>query len=147
MKLFRFALAPAIAVLSFTVTASAEKLSLAEISNYLNSLNTVEAEFVQTNDDGSRSSGQVTIKRPGRMRLEYEGSEALVLTSNGEVAIFDPGSNGPPQSFPLFATPLNIILKRNVDLTTAPDGGVSHGKERRHFRACPRSQSSGIRVD
>lgn len=119
MKLFRFALAPALAVLTLATPAVAEKLSLAEISAYLNGLGTVEAEFTQINDDGSRSNGQLTIKRPGRMKLEYAGSGAMVLTGGGQVAVFDPGSNEPPQRFPLSQTPLNLILKRNVDLTTA----------------------------
>lgn len=119
MKMFRFSLAPVLASLAFATPAVAEKLSLSTLSDYLNGLGTVSADFVQTNDDGSQSAGKLVIKRPGRMRLEYTDSAALVLTSGGQVAIFDPGSNEPPQRFPLNKTPLNLILKRNVDLTTA----------------------------
>ncbi|WP_417250247.1 LolA family protein [Celeribacter sp.] len=118
MSILRFAIAPVFA-LAIAFPASAEKLSLSELSSYLNGLGTVEAEFTQINDDGSRSQGTLTIKRPGRMRLEYADSEALVVTGGGQVAIFDPGSNEPPQRFPLSQTPLSLILKRNVDLTAA----------------------------
>ncbi|WP_417260496.1 LolA family protein [Celeribacter sp.] len=119
MTLFRIALAPALFVLSLAVPAAAEKLSLDQLSNYLNTLGTVTADFVQTNDDGSRSKGVLTIKRPGRMRLEYAGSKDLVLTSGGQVGVFDAGSNEPPQRFPLSKTPLNLILKNNVNLSQA----------------------------
>ncbi|WP_255571764.1 outer membrane lipoprotein carrier protein LolA [Celeribacter sp. PS-C1] len=121
MKRFLTALAPAALIaLSTVAPAAAEKLSLSTLSNYLNSLSTVQADFVQTNDDGSRSAGKVTIKRPGRMRLEYgSADDALVLVSGGQVGIFDPGSNEPPQRFPLSQTPLSVILKRNVDLNAA----------------------------
>jgi outer membrane lipoprotein-sorting protein len=43
----------------------------------------------------------------------------LVLATGGQVAIFDLGSNTPPDRFPLNQTPLNIILERNVDLGRA----------------------------
>lgn len=121
MKRFLTALAPAALIaLSSVAPAAAEKLSLSTLSTYLNSLGTVQADFVQTNDDGSKSSGEVTIKRPGRMRLDYGGdNDALVLVSGGQVAVFDPGSNEPPQRFPLSQTPLSVILKRNVDLNAA----------------------------
>ncbi|WP_417269380.1 LolA family protein [Celeribacter sp.] len=119
MTLFRIALAPALFVLSLAAPAAAEKLSLDQLSNYLNTLGTVTADFVQTNDDGSRSKGVLTIKRPGRMRLEYETSKDLVLTSGGQVGVFDAGSNEPPQRFPLSKTPLNLILKNNVNLSQA----------------------------
>ncbi|WP_417253505.1 LolA family protein [Celeribacter sp.] len=121
MKRFLTALAPAALIaLSSVAPAAAEKLSLSTLSTYLNSLGTVRADFVQTNDDGSKSSGEVTIKRPGRMRLDYGGdNDALVLVSGGQVAVFDPGSNEAPQRFPLSQTPLSVILKRNVDLNAA----------------------------
>ncbi|WP_460273116.1 LolA family protein [Celeribacter sp. ULVN23_4] len=114
------ALAPALIALSAAAPAMAEKLPLSELSAYLNGLSTVEADFTQTNDDGSKSDGSVTIKRPGRMRLDYGGAnEALVLVSGGQVAVFDPGSNEPPQRFPLSKTPLSLMLARNVDLSKA----------------------------
>ncbi|GAA3857014.1 outer membrane lipoprotein carrier protein LolA [Celeribacter arenosi] len=120
MKRITRPLFAALASLALAMPALAEPLSLKELSTYLNSLGTVRADFVQTNDDGSKSSGRLTIKRPGRMRLEYGGAnDALVLGSGGQVAIFDPGSNEPPYRFPMSKSPLSIILARNVDLTTA----------------------------
>ncbi|AJE45134.1 LolA family protein [Celeribacter indicus] len=121
MKRFLTALAPAVLfALSTVAPAVAEKLPLSTLSAYLNGLSTVQAEFVQTNDDGSRSNGTVTIKRPGRIRLEYGGpGDPLVLGMGGQVAVFDPGSNEPPQRFPMSQTPLNVILARNIDLTRA----------------------------
>lgn len=100
--------------------ARAELLSLRDISQYINSLKTAEAEFHQVNADGSTSSGRVLIQRPGRMRFEYAPPErTLVLAAAGQVAIFDAKSNQPPEQYPLKRTPLNLILARNVDLETA----------------------------
>lgn len=98
----------------------AEKISLAEISRYLNGLLTAEASFTQFNSDGSRSTGRVFIHRPNRMRFEYDPpDEALVLASAGQVAVFDSKSNQPPEQYPLRRTPLALILARSIDLTRA----------------------------
>ena len=97
--------------------AWAEQLPLSEISKYLNGLQTAKAPFTQINDDGSLSTGMLYIKRPGRMRFEYDPpNEAVVVAGAGAVVIFDPKSNTEPDSVPLDRTPLSIILERNVDL-------------------------------
>lgn len=102
----------------FSGPAPADELSLADISKYLNSLVTVQADFTQINDDGSISTGDVYIRRPGRIRFEYNPpDDSLVLASEGQVAIFDTKSNQSPEKFPLARTPLGIILARNVDLS------------------------------
>lgn len=99
---------------------SAQQLSLNQISNYLNSFATAEGEFTQINADGTISTGQIYIKRPGRIRFEYNPpEEALVIGGGGSLAVFDPRSNEGPARYPLSETPLNIILQRNVDLARA----------------------------
>ena len=115
-----------VAVFLMAQNASAEKLSLSAISNYLNALETAEARFEQINDDGSISIGTVYIKRPGKMRFEYDPPQkALVLASANAVYIFDGKSNQAPTTYPLRRTPLSIILGRNVNLGQA-DMVVGH---------------------
>ncbi|MCB2117343.1 MAG: outer membrane lipoprotein carrier protein LolA [Rhodobacteraceae bacterium] len=112
-------LAPVLAAF-LALPAQAEKLSLNAISAYLNGLKTAEADFRQTNADGSVSTGRVLIQRPGRMRFEYAPPEqTLVLAAAGQVAIFDGKSNQPPEQYPLSKTPLNLILAKTVDLSRA----------------------------
>lgn len=101
--------------------AAAAPLPLNTLSNYLNGLNTVESPFTQVNDDGTISTGTVFIRRPGRMRFEYNAPEdLLVLASGGQVAIFDGKSNArTPEQYPLARTPLNLLLQANVNLAKA----------------------------
>jgi outer membrane lipoprotein-sorting protein len=103
--------------MSLATVASAEKLSLSEISGYLNALKTASGDFTQINEDGTISVGKIFIKRPGRMRFEYD--DALVLASSGSIKIIDKKSNLPPESYALRRTPLSLILARNVDLGQA----------------------------
>jgi outer membrane lipoprotein-sorting protein len=124
MKQIAFALA-------LTVCApaawAAEKLSLNEISGYLNGMKTAQTSFTQINDDGSLSTGTLYIHRPGRMRFEYDPPDlGTVVAGAGAVAIFDKKSNQPPETYPLRRTPLSVILARRVDLNQA-NMVVGHG--------------------
>jgi len=95
----------------------AEKISLNKISDYINGLTTLQADFEQINSDGSIDRGKLYIRRPGRMRLEYTApNNALVIAGAGSVAIFDDKNKNGPTLFPLKKTPLNLLLKKNVDL-------------------------------
>lgn len=95
----------------------AKELSLNEISQYLNGLKNAQGQFTQINANGTLSKGTFYLKRPGRMRFEYEGRDsALVVAGQGNLAIFDSKSNAGPQQYPLRRTPLHIILKAKVNL-------------------------------
>ncbi|MCA8880306.1 MAG: outer membrane lipoprotein carrier protein LolA [Rhodobacteraceae bacterium] len=98
--------------------AFAEKASLSELSAYLNSIRTVEADFTQYNADGSTSRGKLYIQRPGRVRFEYAppNDDTLVVASGGTLAVFDGRASGKPEKYPLNKTPLSLILSRNIDL-------------------------------
>ncbi len=98
--------------------AAAEQLSLSEISGYLNSFKSAQGKFTQINEDQTISTGQIYIKRPGRVRFEYDPpDETLVLADGTRVGVIDPKSNTGPEAYPLHRTPLKIILANNVDFT------------------------------
>lgn len=118
MNIRSLALAPVIA-LGIAFPALAEKISLNEISRYLNGIQTAQSEFTQVNGDGSISTGTMFIHRPNRVRFEYKGDNTLVLASAGQVAVFDGKSRSGPQQYPLSETPLSIILAPNVNLGQA----------------------------
>lgn len=118
MNIRSLALAPVIA-LGIAFPALAEKVSLNEISRYLNGMQTAQADFTQVNGDGTMSTGTVFIHRPNRVRFEYRGDQTLVLASAGQVAVFDGKSRSGPQQYPLSETPLSIILAPNVNLGQA----------------------------
>ncbi len=98
--------------------AVSAQLSLNEISRYLNSIEMAVSEFTQVNDDGTLSTGKFYIRRPGRMRFEYDPPEKLlVMAGGGQVGIFDGKSNVKrAERYPLRRTPLSLILERNVNL-------------------------------
>src|SRR6056297_846248 len=114
MTLLRTLIAVALVAAS---PATADKLSLNEISGYLNGMKTATGDFTQINDDGTISTGQIYIKRPGRVRFEYAPPEQILVVADGDrVGVIDGKSNTGPEAYPLHRTPLKIILARNVNL-------------------------------
>jgi outer membrane lipoprotein-sorting protein len=117
--MFRLILAPVLLALT-ALPAMADKLSLNDISRYLNGLTTLQAEITQINSDQTISTGKIMIHRPGRARFEYDPpNEALVIAGGQKLAVFDGKSNTGPEEYPLDRTPLNLILAKDVDLSRA----------------------------
>ena len=59
-----------------------ERFSLVELSNYFNRLNTFQANFRQFADDGSVAYGILFIKKPGRLRIDYDKPEDLLILAS-----------------------------------------------------------------
>lgn len=89
---------------------------LARISAYLNAIGTLAGDFVQVDPDGILSEGQFYMSRPGRIRFEYsDPNPALVISDGFWVAVIDKRYDQ-INRYPLSDTPLNLIMKENVNL-------------------------------
>ena len=89
---------------------------LARISNYLNGISTMEGSFVQVGPDGELSEGKFYMRRPGRLRFEYEPpNPALVVADGFWVGVYDKRMETLDR-YPLSETPLELLLKERVDL-------------------------------
>ncbi|MEL6792445.1 MAG: outer membrane lipoprotein carrier protein LolA [Pseudomonadota bacterium] len=89
---------------------------LARISAYLNGISTLAGDFVQIDPDGILSEGRFMISRPGRIRFEYnDPNPALVIADGFWVGVIDKRYDAIDR-YPLSETPLNLILKDDVNL-------------------------------
>ena len=114
--LTRVLLAPLL-VLTLALPAVAEKLSLDAISQYLNGLQSAKASFTQINDDGSISKGTIYIKRPGRVRFEYDPPIPYLLVADGSQVVFYDKELDTPTYVPISMTPLEFLLGQKVSLS------------------------------
>lgn len=97
--------------------AHAQQLGLGEISRYLNSMKAAQAKFVQANPDKTLAQGLLYIQKPGKIRYEYTTPADSIVISDGTVlGILDKKSNRGAQRYDLRKTPLDILLRGNVDL-------------------------------
>ena len=106
----------------------ADPYSLENLSEYLANSKFLTANFFQVNADGSESSGSILIKRPGRMRFEYDKPDnILVLVAAGALAIFDPKGDQGPMTYPIRNNPISLLLNSEIDLINS--GIVSNYKK------------------
>ncbi len=118
MPLFRILTALAMAAL-LAVPVRAQAPQLEDLARYLDGLGEATASFRQFNADGTVSTGQLYLQRPGRARFEYDPPDsALIMAGAGVVAVFDTAI-GTVEQYPLRRTPLHLILGRNVDLVNS----------------------------
>ena len=57
--------------------------STAEVERYINAIRTLKARFVQSNPNGSVVQGTLYVRRPGRMRFEYDAPSQLKIVADG----------------------------------------------------------------
>jgi outer membrane lipoprotein-sorting protein len=85
-------LAVLISLVSFAGAAHAQ-VGIPEIEQYVNSIRTLQARFVQANPNGSAVQGTLYVRRPGRMRFEYDAPSQLKVVADGtQVTLWDPAT-------------------------------------------------------
>ena len=101
-----------------------DRASAERAADYLQGLATVSARFEQTAPDGQVTHGTLYLQRPGKARFEYDAPARMLIVSDGRtVALSDLRLKSFDRA-PLSATPLNILLAKEVRL----DRGVKIGR-------------------
>lgn len=116
----KFAL-PAFAATSLMVSAaapvSAQSASLAAVSAHLKAVTTMTADFTQTDRAGKTVSGTLSLKRPGKIRFQYEKGVPILIVGDGKALTFIDYSVKQVQRWPIGSTPLGVLLNPDRDLT------------------------------
>ena len=63
-------------------------VAIARAEAYLNGLITLQARFVQLDSSGEATTGMLLVKRPGRLRFEYDPPTPILLVSPGSDLIY-----------------------------------------------------------
>ena len=92
-----------------------EKLII-QIENYLNKINNVSSQFIQSSTSGSEEMGKILISKPGKLRIEYKKNKKLLIIADGKwLHYFDTDINE-IQSIIIEKSPAWILLKKNINL-------------------------------
>ena len=92
-----------------------EKL-IKQIENYLNKINNVSSQFIQSSTSGSEEMGKILISKPGKLRIEYKKNKKLLIIADGKwLHYFDTDINE-IQSIIIEKSPAWILLKKNINL-------------------------------
>lgn len=113
------ALAPtAIAALALGAPAIAQSSgTLASVQSHLKATTSMTADFVQTDRNGQRLSGQLTLKRPGKIRFQYQKGVPLLIVGDGSSLTMIDYEVKQVQRWPVKNSPLGALLDPDRDLT------------------------------
>jgi outer membrane lipoprotein-sorting protein len=110
---FARALVPVVLVASVPA-AAAESPDLARLKAHLGAIQTMTANFTQTDAKGRVETGTLQMKRPGRVRFQY-GRGDVLLVADGKRLTFLDYQVGQKSSWPLSKTPLGALLSGSPD--------------------------------
>jgi len=83
----------------------------------LRAISTMKADFVQTDRSGQRVSGTLTLKRPGRIRFQYEKSVPMLIVGDGSALTMIDYEVRQVQRWPIKNSPLGALLDPSRDVS------------------------------
>jgi outer membrane lipoprotein-sorting protein len=103
-----------LAVPAAPVAAQASQLDQAVAA--LRGISTMTANFTQTDRKGQTLSGVLTLKRPGKIRFEYQKSAKMLVVANGKSLYLIDYEVNQVQRWPIGNSPLGALLDPNRDV-------------------------------
>jgi outer membrane lipoprotein-sorting protein len=111
------AAAPAAAAVQPAQLTAQDRQDLQRVEQYLGSLTTVQADFVQTTNNTDLYRGHFYLKRPGKMRLEYEPPISYMYIADGTWLTYYDADLRQRKDVPLGSTIADFITRANVKLS------------------------------
>ena len=117
MRILLAAATAALLALLAALPASAQQVGVPQIEAYFNGIRTLKARFVQSNPNGAILQGTLYVRRPGRMRFEYDAPSQLKIVADGtQVTMWDPATRDFGQ-WPIGWTAASFLVKDPLTLS------------------------------
>jgi len=87
-----------------------------KVSRFFNNLENLRGNFVQTTSDNKRMRGTFFVKRPGRLRFEYNRPSRQLIVSDGSMLAIQDLEIHTDDRIALDQTPFRLLLRKDVDL-------------------------------
>jgi len=110
------ALAIPAAIIAPAPPAAAQASQLDQAVAALRGISTLKANFTQTDRNGQRVKGVLTLKQPGKIRFEYEKGVNMLIVSNGSSLTMIDYDVAQVQRWPIRNSPLGALLDPNRDV-------------------------------
>jgi outer membrane lipoprotein-sorting protein len=109
--------AAAVAMLAPQAPVAAQAASpLTQVAAHLKAVGTMTAGFRQTDRKGRTLTGMMSLKRPGRLRFEYQKGVPMLIVADGRKLNMIDYETGRVDGWPIGNSPLGVLLNPNPDL-------------------------------
>jgi outer membrane lipoprotein-sorting protein len=105
------------ALLTLPVPAAAQAVTdLDRAVEALRGISTLQADFLQTDRAGRNVSGKLTLKRPGKIRFEYQKGVPMLIVGDGKALTLVDYEVRQVQRWPIGNSPLGALLDPRRDV-------------------------------
>ena len=88
-----------------------------QVAQHLRAVNTMTANFAQTDRKGQTLNGRVSLKRPGKIRFEYQPGVQMLIVADGRRLNMIDYEVKRVESWPIANSPLSVLLNPNQDIS------------------------------
>lgn len=108
-------------VVSLMMTSSSPALasnskSIDKVENYLNSIKTLRANFIQIASNGEKVEGRIYIEKPNKIRMEYNSPSDILIVGNGDYIVYYDKELDQITNIDYEDIPAALILAQNVNI-------------------------------
>jgi len=97
--------------------AAQQQGTLAQVQQHLRGAQTMTASFAQTDRAGKTLNGTLTLKKPGKVRFQYEKGVPLLIVGDGSSLWFIDYSVKQVSRWPVKNSPLGVLLNPDQDIS------------------------------
>lgn len=115
--------------MSGNAIADDKKEAIKAISNHFKTVPTMTGEFIQFGPNGEQTGGEFLIKRPGKIRFNYEDPSPIMVVSNGKTLAVNNTKLKTWNYYPLSKTPLSLLLSNKINIKDKSIRKVEAGKD------------------
>ncbi len=116
MLFFLLLALPAVAEAANDKLSAADRQSVKQVESYLLGISTLTAKFVQIDPNGALSRGDLYLRRPGRLRFEYDPPTPILVVADGVWLILFDKELKQANRWPVGDTPLGVLVAGEIDL-------------------------------
>lgn len=94
-----------------------DREDVARVEQYLNSITTLEARFLQVADRGAPLSGEFYIKRPGKLRFQYDPPARIQIVADGNQVTYYDADTDQISQLPTGLTVAKFLVSPRISLS------------------------------
>jgi outer membrane lipoprotein-sorting protein len=96
--------------------SDADRVAIGKIEQYLNSIQSMEARFLQVSTNGSYAEGKIHLWRPGKLRLDYDPPSPIEIIGAKGRLIYHDKSLEQVSWLDLDDTPAGLLVQEQISL-------------------------------
>ncbi len=86
-----------------------------KVEKFFKTLKSMKANFIQVGPSGNVSNGKIYLDLPGKLRIDYEKPNDVLITSKGFWLTIQNRNSKTTNNIPLDSSPFSILIKKKLD--------------------------------